>query len=142
MFGSGDTIEQQIYNAGDEVLSNISESVNKYVSDHVEELTGPQGPKGDKGDTGATGPKGDKGDTGASINSVDRTNGDGAPGTVDTYTVTLTDGRTSNFYVYNGADGDMMRSTYDPQGRSTDIFAYVDNRIGEIDMILDNINGE
>ena len=71
IFGTGNTVEQEIKDAGDEVLSNISTSVNTYVAEHQEELTGPQGPKGDKGDTGATGPqgpqgeKGDKGDTGA-----------------------------------------------------------------------------
>lgn len=73
--------------------------------------------KGDKGDTGATGATGETGSPGASgspgsdgedgvgIQSIARTGGDGSPGTTDTYTITLTDGTTSTFTVYNGADG-------------------------------------
>lgn len=57
------------------------------------------GPKGDPG-----GP-GEKGDTGVGIQSIARTGGDGSPGTTDTYTITLTNGNTSTFNVYNGADG-------------------------------------
>lgn len=41
-----------------------------------------------------------KGETGASIKSIDRTD---RTGLVDTYTVTLTDGRKSNFIVTNGS---------------------------------------
>ncbi len=67
--------------------------------------------KGGKGDTGAPGAPGGKGDpgergeTGVGVQSVERTAGDGSPGTTDTYTITLTDGSTSTFAVYNGADG-------------------------------------
>ena len=67
--------------------------------------------KGGKGDTGAPGTPGAKGDTGergetgVGVQSVERTAGDGSPGTADTYTITLTDGSTSTFTVYNGADG-------------------------------------
>lgn len=67
--------------------------------------------KGRKGDTGAPGTPGGKGDTGergetgVGVQSVERTAGDGSPGTTDTYTITLTDGSTSTFTVYNGADG-------------------------------------
>ena len=67
--------------------------------------------KGGKGDTGAPGAPGGKGDTGeqgetgVGVQSVERTAGDGSPGTTDTYTITLTDGSTSTFTVYNGADG-------------------------------------
>ena len=53
--------------------------------------------------TGATGARGIPGN---SIQSITRTSGNGAPGTVDTYTVTLTDGSVGGtFQVYNGADG-------------------------------------
>lgn len=115
--------------------------------------TGPQGPKGDtgdvgpqgpKGDTGAQGPqglqgipgeKGDKGDTGAagsSIQSIDRTSGTGAPGITDTYTVTLTNGDTTTFQVYNGKDGsgsgDMTKAVYDPKGKAQDVFSYADTK--------------
>lgn len=141
LFGSGDTIEQEILDAGDEVLKNISKAVNKYVADHQAELTGPRGATGPQGPQGIKGDKGDKGDTGSSISEIKRISGNGSPGTTDTYMIIMTDGKTHIFHVYNGADGDMMRSTYDPTGRATDIFAYVDNKIGDIDTILDEING-
>lgn len=83
------------------------------------------------------GDKGDKGDPGNSIHSITRTSGNGAPGTTDTYTITLTDGSTTEFYVYNGKDGmgsgDMTASVYDPQGKATDIFKYVDDATANID---------
>ena len=92
------------------------------------------------------GKPGAPGDNGSSIASITRTSGNGAPGTKDTHTVTLTDGSTSTFQVYNGADGtgagDMRKFIYDPQNKSTDIFAYVDDKIGDIGAILDIINGE
>lgn len=78
-----------------------------------------------------SGDKGDKGDPGNSIQSITRTAGNGEPGTTDTYTITFTDGSTMAFYVYNGKDGvgsgDMAASVYDPQGKATDIFKYVDD---------------
>ena len=67
---------------------------------------------------------------GSSIQSIERTSGTGAPGTTDTYTVTLTNGDTTTFQVYNGKDGsgsgDMTKAVYDPQGKAQDIFAYAD----------------
>ena len=44
-----------------------------------------------------------KGEAGASIESIDKT---GSDDLVDTYTVRLTDGTESNFYVKNGRDGE------------------------------------
>lgn len=83
------------------------------------------------------GAKGDKGDPGNSIQAIKRTAGNGAPGTVDTYTITLTDGSTSTFNVYNGADGsgagDMTAAVYDPQGKKTDIYKYVDDALAGVD---------
>lgn len=64
--------------------------------------------KGDPGAAGATGATGDTGPSGADgvgIQSIVRTSGDGSPGTTDTYTITLTDGSTASFTVYNGANG-------------------------------------
>jgi hypothetical protein len=43
---------------------------------------------------------------GVGIASVERTSGDGSPGTTDTYTITFTDETTAAFTVYNGADGE------------------------------------
>lgn len=45
------------------------------------------------------------GKEGRGIVSVIRTAGNGAPGTMDTYTITYSDNTTSTFTVYNGADG-------------------------------------
>lgn len=57
------------------------------------------------GPQGAQGVQGPQGPQGASIQSIQRTAGTGAPGTTDTYTITLTNGSTFEFQVYNGADG-------------------------------------
>lgn len=77
-----------------------------------------------------TGEQGPKGNPGSSIQKIERTAGTGAAGTVDTYTITLTDGRTSAFQVRNGADGqgagDMRLAVYDPRGLARDVFAYAD----------------
>ena len=82
------------------------------------------------------GEKGTKGDPGSSIQSIVRTDGNGAAGTTDTYTVTLTDGTTSTFRVYNGSDGtgsgDMLKNIYDTENRNTDIFQYVDEKMGDV----------
>ncbi len=84
-----------------------------------------------RGTDGADGSPGEDGAPGSSIASIERTGGTGAPGEVDTYTITLTDGSTSTFQVRNGADGegagDMTRSVYDPQNKSQDIFKYADD---------------
>ena len=69
---------------------------------------------------------------GSSIQSIERTSGTGASGTTDTYTVTLTNGDTTTFQVYNGKDGsgtgDMTKAVYDPHGKAQDIFAYADTK--------------
>lgn len=49
--------------------------------------------------------EGPKGDTGVGIASIARTSGTGAAGTTDTYTITMTNGSTATFTVYNGKDG-------------------------------------
>jgi hypothetical protein len=49
--------------------------------------------------------KGADGQDGRGIVSIIRTDGDGSPGTYDTFTITYTDSTTSSFQVYNGADG-------------------------------------
>lgn len=66
---------------------------------------GPQGIQGLQGDTGLQGVQGETGASGVGIQSIKRTGGDGSPGTTDTYTITMTDGSTAVFTVYNGADG-------------------------------------
>ena len=106
-------------------------TVSKSLVDEVVKLTFglPAGP---------VGPKGETGDPGSSIDRIERTSGTGAAGTTDTYTIYLTDGKSSTFQVYNGADGigsgDMLKSIYDPQGKNTDVFKYVDDKIADIDI--------
>ena len=63
---------------------------------------GKDGAAGAKGDTGATGAKGADG---RGIVSIERTSGNGAAGTVDTYTITYSDATTSTFPVRNGTNG-------------------------------------
>ena len=86
-----------------------------------------------RGETGATGPQGA---TGNGISGIALKSGNHAPGTSDVYTITLTDGTTFDFEVYNGANGqgagDMLASVYDPQGKRTDVYKYVDDEIAKI----------
>ena len=77
---------------------------------------GKDGEKGAKGDTGATGAKGADG---RGIVSIERTSGNGAAGTVDTYTITYSDSTTSTFSVRNGADGTAAGITIDGTVTST-----------------------
>ena len=46
-----------------------------------------------------------QGAPGASIQSVERTSGTGEAGSIDTYTITMTDGSTAEFSVRNGTNG-------------------------------------
>ena len=66
------------------------------------------------------GERGEQGEKGSSIDKVERTSGNGAPGTTDTYTITTSDQQQYTFTVYNGADGlgagDMKAAVYDPDG--------------------------
>lgn len=67
-----------------------------------------KGPAGRDGNDGATGPQGHPGKDGADgrgIVSIERTSGDGSAGTVDTYTITYTDGSTTTYTVTNGKNG-------------------------------------
>lgn len=77
---------------------------------------GKDGAAGAKGDTGATGAKGADG---RGIVSIERTSGNGAAGTVDTYTITYSDATTSTFPVRNGADGTAAGITIDGTVTST-----------------------
>lgn len=52
------------------------------------------------------GTDGKDGTDGVGIERIERTSGDGSPGTTDIYTITLTDGAAETFSVYNGADGE------------------------------------
>ena len=58
-----------------------------------------------RGEQGEEGEQGPAGADGVGIASVALISGTHAPGTLDTYRITLTDGSTYDFQVYNGADG-------------------------------------
>ena len=73
----------------------ISEALNFAIESGI--ITGIQGEKGDQGDQGLPG---------RGIVNIYRTDGDGSPGSIDTYTITYSDNTTSCFTVYNGADGE------------------------------------
>ena len=60
-------------------------------------------PQGQKGDTGN---QGIQGATGVGISKVEQTGGTHAAGTLDTYTIYFTDGTTTTFQIYNGANGE------------------------------------
>lgn len=91
-----------------------------------------------RGETGTTGPQGA---TGNGISGIALKSGNHAPGTSDVYTITLTDGTTFDFAVYNGANGagagDMLASVYDPQGKHQDVFKYVDDAIKDVKVTTD-----
>lgn len=85
---------------------------------------GPQGEKGDKGETGATGPVGPKGEKGDK----------GDPGETGPQGPQGIQGETGPQGPQGPAGdgaGDMLASVYDPQGKATDIFAYVEKHGGE-----------
>lgn len=64
--------------------------------------TGPSGAQGEKGEDGKDGEDGQKGKDGVSIQNIEKTS---TSGSVDTYTITYSDGSTSTFKVTNGVDG-------------------------------------
>lgn len=66
---------------------------------------GEAGPAGETGPAGPTGPAGSDGKDGSYVVSLVRTSGNGAAGTTDIYTMTMSDGARYTFSVYNGKDG-------------------------------------
>lgn len=76
------------------------------INDGEKGETGEQGLQGEQGVQGVQGEKGDKGDTGVGISSVVKTTnytGSAAPNIIR---ITMTDGSTYDFTVYNGHSGD------------------------------------
>lgn len=95
-------------------------------------VTGAKGDTGAQGPEGPAGPAGGQGLTGApgvGISSIALISGTHAPGTTDTYRITLTNAVTADYTVYNGANGtgDMTKAVYDPTGKNQDAFAYADS---------------
>lgn len=82
-------------------------------------------------------PRGQRGLTGSSVVRSERTSGNGAPGTTDTWTLyDQGDNPVGFFTVYNGIDGigsgDMTKAVYDPTGKNQDIFLYADQKISAL----------
>jgi hypothetical protein len=75
------------------------------------------------------GPQGVQGVPGSGIASIVRTNGDGSPGTVDTYTITYNDATTSTFDVTNGSVGTdgatWLYGAVDPTTEGVDGYLYL-----------------
>lgn len=118
-----------------------------FTEEQLEDLKGPKGDPFEYEDFTEEQLKELVGPQGVSIQSIVRTAGDGSPGTTDTYTVTLTNGSTTTFKVYNGKDGpagsgsgDMLASMYDSQAKRQDIFKYVDETAG-IPFLGENVTG-
>ena len=90
------------------LASGQNATVSKSLVDQVVKLTFgiPAGPAGKDGAQGEPGQDGAQGPQGVSITRIERTAGNGAPGTTDTYTITLSNGTSAAFTVYNGANGE------------------------------------
>ena len=78
---------------------------DKTTGEYVDTGDPSQGETGATGATGLTGLTGATGTTGNGIASIARTSGTGAPGTTDTYTITMTSGATATFTVTHGTNG-------------------------------------
>lgn len=76
-------------------------------------IQGPQGPQGIQGIQGIQGVKGETGATGATGNGILSINKTSTSDLVDTYTITMTNGETSQFEVTNGRDGEVSQEQLD-----------------------------
>lgn len=93
--------------------------------------TGPQGPQGNTGPTGATGATGSQGPAGTAATISVGTVTTGAPGTnAIINNVGTSSAAVFNFTIPRGdtgatgpGTGDMLKATYDPQGKNADAFA-------------------
>lgn len=92
-------------NSDDVDLGNVKGADGAPGEPGVPGETGPQGPQGVPGPRGEQGIKGETGADGNGIASLVKISGTGAPGTIDTYRITYTNGNHFDFNVYNGADG-------------------------------------
>ena len=98
---------------------------------------GIQGLRGEQGPTGPQGPQGEKGDPGL-VQSVNGKSGEAIVLTADD--VGALDESTAKELISSQTSGKMAASTYDPQGRHTDIFKEIDkvsNKISAVENKLD-----
>lgn len=109
---------------GEQGIQGLPFTYDDFTEEQLEELRGPQGiqgvsvtgaivdedgrlvvtlTEGEPIDAGNV--VGPTGATGNGISGIKKTAGNSAPGTIDTYTITMTDGETFSFDVYNGENG-------------------------------------
>ena len=93
-------------------------------------ITGPQGPRGEQGE---------KGDNGISIVSIDLTSSDGL---ADIYTITYSDGSTSNFVVTNGKDGEQGIQGIPGEDGHTPVITISSDGYWEIDGVKTNTKAQ
>ena len=103
-------------NSDDVDLGNVKGADGAPGEPGVPGETGPQGPQGVPGPRGEQGIKGETGADGNGISSLVKISGTGAPGTIDTYRITYTNGNHFDFNVYNGADGNSVASVNGKSG--------------------------
>lgn len=182
LFGTGNTVEQEIRDEGERVKAGIGDAVAAYVANCSDDLKGPKGDPFTYDDFTAeqledlTGPKGDpftyddftdeqlkaltgpKGDTGSGFKILDyfttKTELENTilyPEAGDAYGIGV--GDPYDIHVYSPSMGwvnngplqgtvSMIKTIYDPQNKNTDVFAYIDDKFGQLDTLLDSINGE
>ena len=89
-------------------------------ADGAKLIQGPPGPRGERGERGETGADG------VGIASAELISGTHAAGTSDTYRITYTDGKSFDFTVYNGADGETAQADWNQNDETK--AGYVKNR--------------
>ena len=106
---AGNGISSAVLNADYTLTLNFTNG-SSYTTPSIRGEQGEQGPQGEDGADGADG---------VGIASISLVSGTHAAGTLDTYRVTLTDGNTYDFQVYNGADGQGSPSSQMPKHLGT-----------------------
>lgn len=106
---AGNGISSAVLNPDYTLTLNFTNG-SSYTTPSIRGEQGEQGPQGEDGADGADG---------VGIASITLVSGTHAAGTLDTYRVTLTDGNTYDFQVYNGADGQGSPSSQMPKHLGT-----------------------
>lgn len=141
-----DAAQKETASAGDAYGVGTAEPYNVYIFDGItgefvnngplqgaKGDTGPEGPQGPKGDTGETGPQGPAGADGAPGK-------DGAKGADGKTPVKGTDYFTdADKKEIADAAAESVSSVYDPQGKRTDVYKYVDDGLAKKQGVDDEI---
>lgn len=102
--------EIKIGEDGNWMIDGVDTGVQARGKEGSQGEVGPQGPQGEIGPQGPQGKQGEKGADGVTISSIELLSTEGS---VDTYIIRLSDGRTTTFKVKNGVNG-----APGPQGES------------------------